>query len=166
MNKIIKISGVLTFDDYLSAQTLAAKKTRLVFRAILISIGVTCLFFPADGNLNIILKTIAFVFLIYGIFLSPLQFRYRVRRNWDNYPAIQDRLLQNEYSVEGLRTNDDAGQAVFTKWSNMTGWCEDDTTLLIYFSPELYHVLPKRFLDNQEQLILTNVLSEKFGKPL
>jgi hypothetical protein len=86
------IKGALTFAEYLECHTILAAKPRLWVRGIVIVYGVGVLIYGllfAPSKPDLMFTMIGAILVAYGFIISPIQFRYRVKRNWDRYPKIR-----------------------------------------------------------------------------
>jgi hypothetical protein len=91
------IEGKLQFYEYFDAHKTAARIRRTILRtaAVVGGLFVIILNFTESFDGSMLLNwqsSIGISLIIYGVVISPLQFRYRVKRNWIRYPAVHKQL--------------------------------------------------------------------------
>ena len=160
------INGTVTFDEYLECHKILAAKRRLWVRSIITIYGVGALIygmFLAGSSPSISLIIIGAFFVMYGTFISPIQFRFRVKRNWDRYPKIK-REFNITILEDGLQAIDDKGNPSHTAWNNFVRFQESESLFLLYVSPLLPLCLPKRLIPEDDRDGLRSLLSASVGK--
>jgi hypothetical protein len=160
------ITGTVTFDEYLECHKILAAKRRLWVRSIIMIYGVGAIIygmFIIVPSPSVPLIIIGALFAMYGVFISPLQFRFRVKRNWDRYPK-----MKKEFNItileDGLQAIDDKGNPSHTAWDNFVRFKESEYLFLLYISPLLPLCLPKRLIPEDERDGLRSLLSSSIGK--
>ncbi len=160
------LNGTLTFDEYLECHRILAAKRRFWVRGIITLYGIGALIyglFIAPSNPSIPVIIIGAFFALYGVFFSPIQFRFRVKRNWDRYPKVR-----KEFSItileDGLQAIDDKGNPSHTSWDNFVRFFESKSLFLLYVSPLLPLCLPKRLIPEEDRAELRTLLSSSVGK--
>lgn len=142
-------------DDYVNASKLFAKVTPRL--AWIYTVAVICLVAAAVfGGRN--LQAVAIGGLIGGVsvtlvcrwILAPIM----ARRHYRKYKAIQD-----DFSLEllddGILFKSTSGEGTVS-WDNILKWRHNDSYILIYPMPRLYHIIPKSVAGdgfNVDQLI-------------
>ncbi len=160
------INGTVTFDEYLECHKILAAKRRFWVRGIISIYGVGALIygmFMAGPSPSMPLIIIGAFFAVYGIFISPIQFRFRVKRNWDRYPK-----MKKEFNItileDGLQAIDDKGNPSHTAWNNFVRFQESGSLFLLYVSPLLPLCLPKRLIPEDDRDGIRSLFSASVGK--
>jgi hypothetical protein len=155
------LKGCLTFGGYLECHKILAAKRRLWIRSIVILYGVGMVVYGliiAPSGPDFTLTTIAAIFLAYGLIISPIQFRYRVKRNWDRYPKIKKEFDITILS-DGVQIIDDKGNPSHSSWGSFLRFRESKSLFLLYLSPLLPLCLPKRLVADAEIDGLRGIIS-------
>jgi hypothetical protein len=148
-----RFSGQMSFEEYLEAHLRMAHFRRLWLRGIVLLGGVASIFYAVlflEGDAHAIAVGAGISGPIYAFFVSPWQFRLRVRRLWDRYPRVQ-KQLDVEIDDDGIVVLDDRGAPSLTAWENIIGFDETKSLYLIYFSPLLPICLPKRLTEETRE---------------
>jgi YcxB-like protein len=159
------IKGTLTFEEYLECHKILAAKRRFWIRGIITIYGIGMLIyglFIAPSKPDSIFAAIGVIMLAYGIMISPIQFRYRVKRNWDRYPRIK-KEFDMAVSAEGVETQDDKGRPSHSAWGSFLRFRESESLFLLYLSPLLPLCLPKRLVPEEDLSGLRALLSSAIG---
>lgn len=166
MPRQYSIAGTVTFEEYLECHKILAAKRRWWIRSIITIYGVGAIIygmFMVSASPSVPLIIIGAFFTVYGLFISPLQFRLRVKRNWDRYPK-----MKKEFNItileDGLQAIDDKGNPSHTAWDNFVRFQESASLFLLYVSPLLPLCLPKRLISDGDQDGLRSLLSSSIGK--
>jgi hypothetical protein len=148
MSDTVILSGKTEFRDYLEASRCHDRKARMLFRSAEVFAGViTLLLGFSSTKSEMIIWIGAGVFLIsWGMFLRELLYTRRVRRMWNNYPAIKDGLFIRVISTDGIYGRIDNDTDVLTRWENFINWKEGPNVFLVYLSLKIYMIVPKRLL--------------------
>ncbi|MEX2579555.1 MAG: hypothetical protein WD342_10910 [Verrucomicrobiales bacterium] len=159
------IKGSVTFEEYLECHKVLAVKRRLWIRGIITIYGIgmviyAILFAPSKPDFTFAI--IGAILIAYGIVISPIQFRCRVKRNWDRYPKIR-KEFDIAVSSEGVETKDDKGRPSHSAWDSFLRFGESESLLLLYLSPLLPLCLPKRLIPEAELSGLRALLSSAIG---
>lgn len=158
--------GELTFEEYLECHKLLAAQRRLTLRIIITLCGtgmlLSSLLSPGGPNDKAI-TLYGVLFLLYGLVISPIQFRMRIRRYWKNYPAVR-KPFHVTLKPDGLQTLDDKGNPTHRDWSTFIHYRETNTCLLLYLSPRQPLILPKRLTPETNLPAITQLLDNKLGK--
>lgn len=156
----------MTFDEYLECHKILAAKRRIWVRSIIVVYAIGILIyglFISASSPSLPLIIIGAFFAVYGIFISPIQFRYRVKRNWERYPK-----MRKDFSItileDGVQAIDDKGNPSHTAWDNFVRFSESDSLFLLYVSPLLPLCLPKRLIPEDDRGGLRTLLSASVGK--
>lgn len=159
------LKGALTFDEYLECHKILAAKRRLWIRGIIALYGggtvIFGVFFSASKP-DPVVAIIGSVCLLYAIFISPIQFRYRVKRNWDRYPRIR-KGFDITVLPDGIQTTDDKGNPSHSSWDSFEKLGESESLFLLYYSPLLPLCLPKRLVLDEDIDPLREALSSSIG---
>jgi hypothetical protein len=158
--------GTVTFDEYLECHKILAAKRRFWIRSIVTIYGIGAFVYGllvATSSPNISLMTIGGFFAMYGIFISPVQFRFRVKRNWDRYPKIKKEFCIT-ISEGGLQALDDKGNPSHTAWDNFVRFSESSSLFLLYISPLSPLCLPKRLIPEERHQGLRSLLTSCVGR--
>jgi len=159
------INGTLTFEEYLECHKILAAKRRLWIRGIITIYGIGMLIYGilfAPSKPDITFAVIGAIMIAYGIVISPIQFRYRVKRNWDRYPKIK-KEFDMVVSAEGVETKDDKGRPSHSAWDSFLRFRESESLFLLYLSPLLPLCLPKRLVPDEDLPGLRALLSSVIG---
>ena len=168
MAKSYHIVGALTFSEYLECHKILAAKRRLWLRGIITIYGagmLTYWFFFTQPKSDIIFAIIGAILIAYGIVISPIQFRYRVKRNWDRYPKIK-KEFSIVFSNDGVETIDDRGNPSHSAWDNFLRIHESESLFMLYLSPLLPQCVPKRLVPEEDLDGLRRLLSSKIGNQI
>ena len=162
------IDGKLQFDEYFDTQKMATQSRRSILRTIMVFGGIF-LIVPnlpdtstASGYPSWQL-IFGIALLVYGLIVSPLQFRYRVRRNWNRYPAAHMRQ-RFFFDNTGMTIIDDVGNPAITKWNKFVKWRETESTFMLFLSPLLWVIIPKRLLGIEKVLEFRVFVSSMLNK--
>lgn len=160
-----RLTGKLTFDEYHECHRILAARRRLILRAITLLIGT--MFFingamqdPADP-IGIGIGIAAF---LYVLVLSPLQFRYRVKRLWQRNPSLH-KGMDITILQDGLRITDDKGQPFHKDWDGFLKFRESTSLFLLYLSPLSPFCLPKRLIPQEDHAAVRKVISAALPNP-
>lgn len=156
-----QITGTVNFDEYLEGHKIMAAKRRLWIRGICVLYGVGIVIYGslyAPVKTNITLPLVAAIIIAYGIVISPILFRYRVKRNWDRYPKLKDEFSM-KISPEGIVTLDDKGNPSHTNWESFIYHRESRSLFLLYYSPRLPVLIPKRLIPESDLPAFRDLLS-------
>ena len=85
------IKGAVTFEEYLECHKILAAKRRVWIRALVAVYGLWVVIYGslfAAARPEFIFVIPGLILIVYSLVISPIQFRYRVKRNWDRYPKI------------------------------------------------------------------------------
>ena len=159
------IKGTLTFEEYLECHKILAAKRRFWIRGIITIYGIGMLIyglFVSASKPDSIFAAIGVIMLAYGIMISPIQFRYRVKRNWDRYPRIK-KEFDMAVTAEGVETQDDKGRPSHSAWGSFLRFRESESLFLLYLSPLLPLCLPKRLVPEEDLSGLRALLSSAIG---
>lgn len=159
------IKGTLSFDEYLECHKILSAKRRLWVRGALFVYGAASLsygIFFAASKLNLVFAIVGATLIAYASVVSSIQFRYRVKRNWDRYPKIK-KEFNIVVSVEGVETMDDKGNPSHSAWNSFLRFGESESLFLLYLSPLLPLCLPKRLIPAAELSGLRELLSSAIG---
>ena len=165
------LKGCLAFDEYLECHEILAAKRRLWIRGIITVYGAGMAIYGmvfAPSPPDVALTMIGAFFVAYGFVLSPIQFRYRVKRNWDRYPKIK-KDFDIKILPDGLQIMDDKGNPSHTSWGSFLRFRESKSLFLLYLSPLLPLCLPKRLvaeaeIDGLRAIISTSIEQQPGGE--
>ncbi len=156
MKQDFTIQGKMSFQVYLAVHKELAKWRRIYIRIILFISAAAVLFgvyYVENKNLYsdlfMIIVGCGCGLLLYAIFLSPIQFRLRAKRNWNHYPSAHKPLYIN-LSSQGIEGRDDLGNPVLTKWKNVVYMKENRHAFMFYLSPLLPICVPKPLMEEHE----------------
>ncbi|MGY8640924.1 MAG: YcxB family protein [Verrucomicrobiales bacterium] len=144
MSPEFKFSGKTTFEEYLECHKVIASKRRLLLRSFLIIYGAGATFYGIQ-TASIIFGALGVFALAYGLLISPIHFKSRVRKNWESYPAAQ-KPRESTLKKEGISVRGDDGNFIVQSWENYISYRETTSLFLIYVSPLMPIILPKRLL--------------------
>lgn len=134
MPKTYLFHGIVTFDEYLECHKVLAKTRRAWARVAILVYGLGLWFYGtalATSRPVWVLIIVGALAMVYGVFLMPLYFRYRVKRNWDHYPRIK-REFNLTLSEDGLRALDDKGNPSHTDWNSFIRFDETESLFLAH----------------------------------
>ena len=112
-----RLKGTVTFAEYLECHKILAAKRRMWIRSIITLYGAGMLIYGVGhlaSSLGITFTLIGALFIAYGFFISPIQFRYRVKRNWDRYPKMK-KAFDISVLADGVQVADDKGNKMITQ---------------------------------------------------
>lgn len=156
----------ITKKDYIESVKLAAVATRKQFLWIGI-VGFGLLLLALFGPKGI--KGIGYIGLIGGVagYLATLHVisPWQAKISYRSYKIIQDTITltleEDGYTMETINGTNEM------KWENLLKWREDENIVLVYYTPKIFHTVPKRIADlgfDIEHFI--NLLQEKLGDPV
>ncbi|MCP3962658.1 MAG: hypothetical protein GY719_32870 [bacterium] len=152
----------MTFDEYLESHRALAARRRWWIRSIFLLYGAFMVvygaFFAGSSSQATLIVVMGGIFVAYALVISPAQFRYRVRRNWQRYPKIKEEF-DITVGEEGIATIDDKGNPSHSDWSGFLGFRETENLFLVYRSPLLPLCLPKRLLADSDVAGFRRLLS-------
>lgn len=163
---MIEISGKLSADDYVRAQYLHIRP-RLAFKvvgALLIAAFVWTVWISFTGGSSDLPSWPGFVVVAASIYLLAFFFIYipwRSRRTYGQQKSLR-RESRMKVSESGIQVENEVGQAT-VPWTDYAKWKENDRLFLLYLSDPVFHLVPKRFFSNVEdvsdfrQLLLTQI---------
>lgn len=161
------IKGTLIFNEYLECHRILAAKRRLWIRSIITVYGIVMVIYGiifAPSKPDITFTVIGAIFVVYGFIISPIQFQYRVKRNWDRYPKIK-----KEFDItvlpDGVQIIDDKGNPSHSSWECFLRFRESESLFLLYISPLLPLCLPKRLVPKPDHDGLRAILKSSVGQP-
>ena len=159
-------SGELKFEEYLECHKILASRRRIALRTVLTLSGLGMILstlLSASQKEDKIILIYGVLFILYALVISPLQFRWRVRRLWSQYPASR-KPFQVTLKPDGLQTIDDKDQPIHRDWSNFIYYRESPNCFLLYLSPLSPLILPKRLTPKQDLPAIKELLDERLGK--
>lgn len=160
-----RINGTLAFEEYLEGHKILAAKRRLWIRGIVTIYGAGILFYGmlfAPSKPDWTFASLGAVLVVYGIIISPVQFRYRVKRNWERHPRIR-KEFNIRVSSDGVEITDDKGNPSHSNWDSFVRFRESQSLFILYLSPLLPLCLPKRLIPDAELSGLRRLLSTRVG---
>lgn len=147
----MKISGQLEWQDYLKAQYLHMRPSRL---GLGLMIGVLALFVLSLISLGILAAlggqgVQAWLFLLPVVFLAGVGFYIYVMLPWNvrRIFAQQKELaapFEHEITETALNSTSQYGNSV-RPWSSFHKWKENQDLLLLYLSDIVFVIIPKHF---------------------
>lgn len=147
------IIGKLTFAEYLESHQFNARKRRFWVRVISALVGfllIACGLFFAPQAHRLWFVTVGVFYLLYSLLLSPLIFRYLVRRRWKQNPRLH-KPFAITILPDGVQIPDDKGNPSHSDWSSFIRFAESDNLFLLYLSPTLSIPLPKRLITDEDK---------------
>ena len=100
------------------------------------------------------------VMIIYPLLRFGLP-RFYARNFIRKQPGFQG-LQRWTFSDSGVDVHSDFSEA-HTKWGLYVGWAEDTGVILLYLSSHLYHLIPKRCLNDDQSRQLMALLNRYLG---
>ncbi len=160
------LKGTVTFDEYLECHKILAAKRRMWIRTIITIYGAGMLIYGmgfAPSRPDLMFTIIGALLVFYGFVISSIQFRYRVKRNWDRYPRMK-KDFDITVSSAGVQVVDDKGNPSHTAWDSFLRYRESDSLFLLYLSPLLPLCLPKRLIPESDRDGLRSMLASSVGQ--
>ena len=145
-------AGEYRFEEYLDCHEILASRRRVWIHAIVFAYGLGLLgygFFLSGAAVPWWLIAVALLLILYPFAISPVLFRYRVKKAWDRYPRAR-RRFELRVTLEGIQSKDDRGNPAHLNWDNYIGWKESPANFLVFLSPLNPRILPKRLLVGAE----------------
>jgi hypothetical protein len=157
----VTLKGTHLYQDYMAAHRLNRRTLRLGLRVASVAIGALTIALEAiaSGPSDLLSVLAGAFFVAWGLFLSDVVFRLRVRRRWKQYPAAQSHFLDLTLCDDGLFGVDDVGNSTVSKWERFSVWKESKDIFLLYMSPRLWLTLPKRLLQPGDVEVARRILS-------
>lgn len=166
MSKTYQFKGLHSFEEYLECHQHLAAKRRRFLRGIMALYGIAAIgyaFWGSSIRPEPVSLGIGGVLLLYAIVISPIQFRYRVRRLWERHPTIK-REFAITVGQDGIHATDDAQNQAFTAWSSFLRFEETRAHFLLYLSPNIPCFLPKRLALESDHPGIRQLLQQA-GRP-
>ncbi len=142
----MKVSYLITEEDYVAAVKLSAiptRKRRYALLLLIASLGVLGGLFGATVLQDVAAGAIGgllggtLLFLVSHFIWVP----YNGRRNYRKYRAIQlEQWL--ELKPEGIAVGSETSNGIVT-WENVLKWREDERFILVYLMPRLFYIVKK-----------------------
>ena len=158
----MEVDYAITEKEYVNANKLFTKPSKnilaiyLVVDIALISIALT-----VDSRIVRFAAIGAVVGGIIGhVLVRHLYAPFRAKRQFRSYQAAQETVHLN-LATEALNFKSAIGEATI-EWERITKWRENAELILIYQTPEVYHIIPKRIGSIASNL--TKTLSSQVGK--
>jgi len=165
MSAEYRFHGKLTFEEYLQVHRILTAKRRIIVRGLVILLGAIYIIMGVAGNpANTLLMGVGILAIASALLLSPIQFRYRVKRLWQRNPSIQ-KGMDVTLVEDGLRITDDKGQPFHKDWSGFHQFRETSAFFLLYLSPIQPLCLPKRLIPREDLPAVRSMLAAA-GKKL
>jgi YcxB-like protein len=165
MTNKYNLRGALTFEEYLECHQILAKTRRFWIRGVLGVYGSGMLLYGllvAGSRPDGTFLALGGILLAYSLIVSPIQFRYRVKRNWDRYPRIR-KDFDITVSPAGVDVLDDRENPSHSAWDNFLRFRESKSLFLLFLSPLLPLCLPKRLIAAGDIEGLRELLSSAIG---
>ena len=166
MSERYTFKGTLSFEEYHECHLHLVMVRRFVIRTVAVTFGLVVIgselqrgISPAQSG-GFILG--AFL-VLYGLVLSPVQFKWRVKRNWGKYPSAR-KEFEMTLSEDGVDSEDDRGSPNHTNWDNFIKFKETPSLFMVYLSPLLPLLFPKRLLQSGTVEEVRTLLETKVGK--
>jgi len=134
-------------EDYVSAGLLngeMSRKAKYIHYAIdtlLIFLGVVALYVDkviwAGGLIGAAIGGNLLPYALRGLYVP-----WYLKRHYEKYTVVKKPILIFLLD-DGVKFTSSSG-AGFLKWSEIHHWRENDSLILIYLAPGMYHIIPKR----------------------
>ena len=156
----------ITEKDYIESVKLAAVATRKQFQLLGI-VGFGLLLLALFGPKG--LKGIGYIGLIGGVvgYLATLYVisPWQAKISYKNYKIIQDTITltleEDGYTMKSINGTNEM------KWENLLKWRENENIVLVYYTPKIFHAVPKRLADLGFDIEhFRNLLQENLGAPV
>ena len=136
--------GTLAFEEYLEGHEIMAARRRLLLRGVFLIYGIVIIALHR-GHIRFTIAGAALI--LYATVVSPALFRYRVRKLWNSYPRIHQ-PMDVRITASGVEMRDDKDQSVHHDWGGFIKVRETEALFLVFFSPLLPLLIPKRLLQS------------------
>ena len=154
----VRFTGEYVFEDFLDSHQTAAAKRRLVIRVIIGIVGMLMLVQESWWERGLGLAALGYAF-----FISGLIFRRLVKLQWAAFPPARKRAAGMRFGREGVESADDEGKPSLVPWERFTRWSEGPRVILLFMSPHLWLMVPKRLLHEKQLRDLREMLTERLG---
>jgi hypothetical protein len=89
----------------------------------------------------------------------------RARSDYRSYPAIRPKIRVS-FDEGGVHFATESSQGSL-EWANIVHWRESEEYLLLYLSPRMFHIIPRRIArDGFDLALLLELLQQKLGPPI
>lgn len=148
----MEVTYTISERDYVRVSNLCSKLTPKVmgmFIIVVSALALAAFFQLSQGNvvsMSGLVGGLAFL-VFFRLVINPIM----GKRSYRKYKSIQNPITIN-LEDEGVRfTNADSNGII--KWENILKWRQNDSYILIYSMPRLYHVVPKTIEDSGFDLL-------------
>jgi hypothetical protein len=145
------VQFTITAEDYIAAGLLNGEMTRTAKRihyaidAVLVISGVVALYYGkgiwAGGLIGAAIGGNLLPFILRK-YVAP----WRLRAHYAKYRQMR-KPLTIAVANDGIKFESEDGVGVL-KWPDIHHWRENDLLILIYLAPKIYHLVPKRIVED------------------
>jgi hypothetical protein len=155
------------FRDYLQAHRLHDRSRRIVLRSGILLVGAVCLLVGLGHATQgrVVFIVFGLLFVAWGLFLSDLRYKQRVRKMWNNYPGMRNASLEMVISEQSISHRIGGSAKVVHPWENFIRWKEGDAVFLLYMSLKTWLIVPKRLLTEDQISRLRKLLANHVRSP-
>jgi hypothetical protein len=151
------IQGALTESDYVAAQFLHMRP-RLVFAVYGGLLLALTLWAAAEAGSAVLIGCLA-ILAAYFALLIP----FLAKRNFRSYKALAESVTV-EARVDGLFFRRLNGEGLLP-WADIRKWRQNKRLVLVYPANNIFHMIPRRFFENDESFKqFTALLETRVGK--
>ena len=153
---ILSAKGTLRETDFVTAQFLHIKPRPLfaVLGLIILALFIWVSFYAPSVSFFAWLGLLVAYFALY--------LPWCAKRNYRNYKAAHQPITIDVLD-DGIHVTTENG-AAHIPWDHILKWRRNSTLIVFYSSPVLFHIVPGRFFENEEEIeVLATLLGEKVG---
>tara|TARA_B100002051_G_C16654619_1_gene595802 strand:- start:145 stop:618 length:474 start_codon:yes stop_codon:yes gene_type:complete len=154
----VRFTGEYLFEDFLESHQAAAAKRRLAIRVVICIVAVLMLV-----QESWIERSLGLVALAYAFFVSGWIFRWLVKLQWSAFRAANKQTADFRFGGEGVTSVDAEGASSLVSWEQFTRWSEGARMILLFRSPHLWLMVPKRLLREKQLDALRAMLKDRVG---
>ena len=97
------------------------------------------------------------------VFVSGWIFRWLVKLQWSAFRAANKQTADFRFGGEGVTSVDAEGASSLVSWEQFTRWSEGARMILLFRSPHLWLMVPKRLLREKQLDALRAMLKDRVG---
>ncbi|MDB1145159.1 MAG: YcxB family protein [Alcaligenaceae bacterium] len=163
---MINIKGKIRFDEYLAYNKFITRKRNLITNCIILALGVLLLWenWSNDFIYSQFIIPLALLYILYPLIGSRLLFRHRTKKHWERHPALRKAHEMNLLD-DGVESIDDKGHPAHLNWEYFIDFKENQTIFMLFMSPTLAILIPKRLLKHDAEINQVRALCLEKIKP-
>jgi hypothetical protein len=151
----MELKGKIAFEDLMAAQWLHLRPRRTMAAAGILILGLAIfatvdMFLSRRQALTDPMLWALPGILVYLVFFIFVLFPRKIRRSYSQRKDFQHEISMLVTS-DGLETRTEQGHGM-KPWDDFLKWKEGKNIFLLYISDHMFHMVPKRFFANHEDI--------------